>query len=138
MGLARALSTAVVVALCGLGVLLPGAAPAFADAGTPPGIPAGFTVAGQRDVAPGVTQLDLVRAKPPLAVHVAHLAPDAAASLRAVLSNDQVAGQEPIGERTSSMCQRVHCLVAVNGDFAGGDDQPLGGLLSGGELLRTP
>src|SRR5439155_18419684 len=32
----------------------------------------------------------------------------------------------------------VHCLLAVNGDFAGGDDQPLGGLLTGGELLRTP
>jgi hypothetical protein len=36
------------------------------------------------------------------------------------------------------MCQRVHCLLAVNGDFAGGDDEPLGGLLTGGELLRTP
>src|SRR5205807_10553355 len=59
-------------------------------------------------------------------------------SLRAVLSNDEVAGPAPNGERTSSMCARVHCLLAVNGDFAGGDDQPLGGLLTGGELLRTP
>ncbi len=41
-------------------------------------------------------------------------------------------------ERTSSMCQRVHCLLAVNGDFAGGDDEPLGGLLTGGALLRSP
>jgi len=89
-------------------------------------------------VAPGVERLDLVRDKPPLAVHVARIAPDAAVSLRAVLSNDEVAGPDPIVERTSSMCQRVHCLLAVNGDFAGGDDQPLGGLLTGGELLRSP
>jgi hypothetical protein len=71
-------------------------------------------------------------------VHVARIARDAAVSLRAVLSNDQVAGTGPIGERTSSMCRRVQCLLAVNGDFAGGDNQPLGGLLSGGQLLRTP
>src|SRR5437763_3389233 len=146
VGFGRALTTVTVVALAGAGPLLAGAAPALADpspatASGPAaeaGIPAGFRVAGRSEVTAGVDRLDLVREKPPLAVHAARIAPNAPVSLRAVLSNDEVAGQDPIVERTSSMCQRVHCLVAVNGDFAGGDDQPLGGLLSGGELLRSP
>ncbi|HKY78299.1 MAG TPA: phosphodiester glycosidase family protein, partial [Acidimicrobiia bacterium] len=127
MGLARVLMAVMVVGLIG-------ADPAFA--GAP--IPAGFRVVNQMAVAPGVERLTLERDKPPLVVNVARLAPNAAVSLRAVLSNDAVAGLDPIVERTSTMCRRVHCLLAVNGDFAGGDDQPLGGLLSGGELLRTP
>jgi Phosphodiester glycosidase len=144
VGFGRALTTVAVVALAGAGPLLAGAAPALADPSpaTAPaaeaGIPAGFRVAGRSQVTAGVERLDLVRDKPPLAVHVARIAPDAPVSLRAVLSNDEVAGQDPIVERTSSMCQRVHCLVGVNGDFAGGDDEPLGGLLTGGELLRSP
>jgi hypothetical protein len=111
-----------------------GADPAFADSP----VPAGFRVVTRVAVAPGVERLTLERDKPPLVVNVARIAPNAAVSLRAVLSNDAVAGPDPIVERTSSMCQRVHCLLAVNGDFARGDDQPLGGLLTGGELLRTP
>ena len=146
MRLVRALTTLTVAALAGAGPLVGlTARPALADSrpvGEPgsvePGVPLGFRVAGRSQPASGVERLDLVRDKPPLAVHVARIAPDAPVSLRAVLSNDEVAGQDPIVERTSSMCQRVHCLVAVNGDFAGGDDQPLGGLLTGGELLRSP
>ncbi len=127
MGLARVLMAVVVVGLIG-------ADPAFADSP----IPAGFRLADRTVVAPGVERVTLERDEPPLVVNVARIAPDAAVSLRAVLSNDAVAGSDPIVERTSSMCRRVHCLLAVNGDFAGGDDQPLGGLLTGGELLRTP
>ena len=127
MGLARTLMAVMVVGLIG-------ANPAFADSP----VPAGFRVVTRTAVAPGVERLALEREKPPLRVNVARIAPNAAVSLRAVLSNDAVAGSDPIVERTSSMCQRVHCLLAVNGDFAGGDDQPLGGLLTGGELLRTP
>jgi hypothetical protein len=142
VGLARALTTVTVVALTGVGSVLGlGVRPALAEGAPPeaePGIPAGFRVVTRNTVAPGVEQLALVREKPPLRVNVAVLAPDAAVSLRAVLSNDEVAGPDPIVERTSSMCLRVHCLLAVNGDFAGADDEPLGGLLTGGELLRTP
>ena len=37
------------------------------------------------------------------------------------------------------MCARVNCLVALNGDFAAvGSDQPIGGLITDGQLLRTP
>ena len=127
MRLARALVTVMLVVLAG-------STPALADSP----VPAGFRVVTRTPVAPGVERLTLGRDKPPLRVHVARIAPDAAVSLRAVLSNDAVAGPDPSVERTSSMCQRVHCLLAVNGDFAGGDNQPLGGLLTGGELLRTP
>jgi hypothetical protein len=141
VGLARALTTVAVVALTGAGSLLGlGAHPALADAPPEPepGVPAGFRVVTRIAVAPGVERLALERDKPPLRVNVARIAPGAAVSLRAVLSNDTVAGPDPVVERTSSMCRRVHCLLAVNGDFAGGDDEPLGGLLTGGELLRTP
>ena len=140
MGVARALTTVTVVVLTGVAALSVGASPALADTAPPaePGVPAGFRVAGRTPVTAGVERLDLVRDKPPLSVHVARIAPDAPVSLRAVLSNGQVSGPGPNGERTSSLCQRVHCLVAVNGDFAGGDGGPLGGLLTGGELLRSP
>jgi hypothetical protein len=127
VGLARVLMAVMVVGLIG-------ADPAFADSP----IPAGFRVVNRTAVVPGVERFTLARDRPPLVVNVARIAPDAAVSLRAVLSNDAVAGTDPTVERTSSMCRRVHCLLAVNGDFAGGDDQPLGGLLTGGELLRTP
>ncbi|MCA1843799.1 MAG: hypothetical protein LC792_11570, partial [Actinobacteria bacterium] len=134
MGLARALATVTVVVLTGAASVFSLAAPALADSP----VPAGFRVVSRNEVAPGVERLSLEREKPPLRVQVGRIAPDAAVSLRAVLSNDEVAGQDPIVERTSSMCARVHCVLAVNGDFAGGDDEPLGGLLTGGELLRTP
>jgi phosphodiester glycosidase len=142
LGLTRTLMTAMVVALIGAGSLFGlGARPALAEAPfaePEPGVPAGFRVASRVPVAPGVERLTLERDKPPLRVNVARIAPDAPVSLRAVLSNDAVAGPDPIVERTSSACQRTHCLLAVNGDFAGGDDEPLGGLLTGGQLLRTP
>ena len=133
MGLARTLTTVAVVALTGAGSLV-----GFAQAALADDAPPGFRVVARTAVAPGVERLALERDKPPLRVNVARIAPEAAVSLRAVLSNDAVAGPDPIVERTSSMCQRSHCLLAVNGDFAGGDDEPLGGLLTGGELLRTP
>jgi len=142
VGLARTLTTVTVVALTGAGSLLGlGVRPALAEAPPDPpepGVPAGFRVVARTAVAPGVERLALERDKPPLRVNVARIAPDAAVSLRAVISNDEVAGPDPIVERTSSMCQRAHCLLAVNGDFAGSDDEPLGGLVTGGELLRTP
>jgi hypothetical protein len=102
-------------------------------------IPAGFHLEASAVLAPGVEHIRLTRAEPPLVVNVARVAPDAPVTLRAVLSNEQVAGTDPLLERTSSMCARVNCLVALNGDFAAvGSDQPIGGLISGGQLLRTP
>ncbi len=103
------------------------------------GLPAGVHVEATTTLAPGVEHLRLTRAEPPLVVNVARVAADAPVTLRAVLSNELVAGTTPLLERTSSMCARVNCLVAVNGDFAAvGSDQPIGGLITGGQLLRSP
>lgn len=111
------------------------AAPALAETR----LPDDYRLVARSELAPGVEQLRLLRAEPPVVVNVARLAPDAPVSLRAVLSNEQVAGGAPRLERTSSMCARVRCLVALNGDFAAvGSDQPIGGLVTGGQLLRSP
>ncbi len=104
-----------------------------------PGLPPDLKVESRTDLAPGVEHLRLIRAEPPLVVNVARIAADAPVTLRAVLSNEQVAGNDPLLERTSSMCARVNCLVALNGDFAAvGSDQPIGGLITDGQLLRSP
>jgi len=110
------------------------AEPVPAPAGTV--APPGYVVTSQDSPAGGVEHTALLRANPPLTVNVARIQPGAAVSMRAVLSNDQVAGPGPELERTSSMCARVHCVLAINGDF--GTDQPLGGLVTDGQLLRTP
>jgi hypothetical protein len=102
-------------------------------------IPAGYTVTGRDTPADGVEHLVLTRSNPPMLVNVARIAAGAPVSLRAVLSNDTVAGDEPRLETTSSMCARVHCVLGVNADFAGvGDDEPLGAFVTDGALLRTP
>ena len=115
--------------------------PAAAEAGEPLSLPKGFTVVTRTEVGPGVEHYELRREEPPLSVHVARIAPDAPASLRAVLSNEAVAGAEgdPRLERTSTMCARVHCLVGLNADFLNlATQEPLGGLVTGGQLLRSP
>jgi hypothetical protein len=63
---------------------------------------------------------------------------DAGFALRAVLSNDRVAGPEPAQERTSAMCQRVRCIAAVNADFAFPTGQPVGAVAAADQLLRSP
>lgn len=55
-----------------------------------------------------------------------------------MLSNDAVAGPEPRLERTSSMCARIHCVVAVNGDFFADTGQPVGAVVADDRLLRSP
>src|SRR5688572_13783515 len=96
-------------------------------------------MASRRELAPGLEHITLVRRQPPLVVHVARVASGAPLELRAVLSNDAVAGPGPRLERTSAMCQRVGCLVAVNGDFAAmGTEQPIGAMVADGELVRSP
>ncbi|HEV8624310.1 MAG TPA: phosphodiester glycosidase family protein, partial [Acidimicrobiia bacterium] len=102
-------------------------------------IPAGFTVTARDRAAEGVEHLVLTKADPPMLVNVARIAAGAPVSLRAVLSNDTVAGDDPRLETTSRMCARVHCLLGINADFAGvGTDEPLGAFVTDGELLRSP
>jgi len=67
-------------------------------------VPAGYTVTARDTPADGVEHLVLTRANPPMLVNVARITAGAPVSLRAVLSNDTVAGDEPRLETTSSMC----------------------------------
>jgi hypothetical protein len=119
-------------------VVLTLAVPGAAHADDLP-VPGGWTVTGRDAPAPGVEHLVLSRSNPPMVANVARISAGAPVSLRAVLSNDRVAGDAPRLETTSSMCARVHCLLGVNADFAGvGDDEPLGAFVTDGALLRTP
>jgi hypothetical protein len=127
---------AIVAALgaIGLTVAVPGAAQAE---GGP--IPAGYTVTERETPAQGVEHLVLTRTNPPVVAHVARIAAGAPVSLRAVLSNDRVAEEDPRLETTSRMCARVHCVLGINADFAGVEtNEPLGAFVTDGELLRSP
>src|SRR5688572_27317356 len=93
------------------------AAPGAAWADDRP-VPTGCTVTSRATPAEGVEHLVLTRSDPPVVAHVARIAPGAPVSLRAVLSNETVAGTEPNLETTSRMCERVHCLLGINADFA--------------------
>jgi len=128
---------AALAAALGVGALTTGlAAPAWA-ADMP--IPAGFAVTARDWAAGGVEHIVLTKTTPPMVVNVARITAGAPVSLRAVLSNDTVAGDGPRLETTSRMCARVHCLLGINADFAGvGTDQPLGAFVTDGELLRSP
>ncbi len=101
-------------------------------------VPPGYTVTAHDAPADGVEHLTLTRTNPDVVVNVARITAGAPVSLRAVLSNDKVAGDDPRLETTSSMCARVHCVLGVNGDFSGDDNEPLGAFVTDGALLRTP
>ncbi|MBW3614016.1 MAG: phosphodiester glycosidase family protein [Actinobacteria bacterium] len=102
-------------------------------------VPAGYEIVATEQVAPGLTHTTIRRRAPDQVVHVGRVAPGSGLRLRAVLSNDEVSGEAPRLERTSSMCQRVRCLVAVNADFAPvGPNEPVGGMVVDGRVVRTP
>ncbi|HUF32058.1 MAG TPA: phosphodiester glycosidase family protein [Acidimicrobiales bacterium] len=70
-------------------------------------------------------------------VHVARIAPELAGRLRVMTAHDQVAGTQRT-ETTSSMCLRVRCLVAVNGDYTEHDGLgAVGPVVADGEVIRT-
>jgi hypothetical protein len=115
------------------------ASPARADIAPPFKVPPGFRVTASRQIAPGLTHATLTRRSPAAVVNVAARAPDSAARLEVMLSNDAVGGPEPRREAPSSMCARVHCLAAVNADFFGdAESQPVGGVVIADQLLRSP
>ncbi|HEY4411258.1 MAG TPA: phosphodiester glycosidase family protein, partial [Acidimicrobiia bacterium] len=100
-------------------------------------LPAGYSVAARAAVYPGVDYQEIVKPAGPALAHVAHIAPGAAVDVRVVSSHDKIPTRSGDLEMTSSMCRRVGCVVAVNGDFhvLG---QPVGGVISGGRMLRSP
>lgn len=101
-------------------------------------IPPGFTVAERHALDDGLVHYRLERPQPAAVVNVAWRAAGALDELRVVLSNDAIAGFQPQSELTSRMCERLDCLVAINGDFFAGEGQPVGAVLSDGRLMRSP
>jgi hypothetical protein len=98
--------------------------------------PADYRSGASVHLGPGLDHLTLSGRAVPEAVHVARLSKPGSFELRAVPANGAVGRGL---ERTSSICTRVHCTVAVNGDFFGPHNTiPLGGVISAGQLLRSP
>ena len=101
-------------------------------------IPKGYRLVRRHHPGTGVWHLVLQRRSPNEVLNVAVLQRGSPSRLRVVLSNDRVAGPAPRTERTSSMCRRVDCLLAVNGDFFTNAGAPVGGVVDGGQPLRSP
>jgi exopolysaccharide biosynthesis protein len=124
-------------------VLALGAGPAWADAapdGSTPSlrVPPGYRVAVERVLAPGLLRVQLVGRNPAQVVNVAVRAANSPVDLRVVLAR-HVGGAAPQTERTSSMCVRVDCIVAINGDFfVTATGEPIGAVIAGDQMLRSP
>ena len=101
-------------------------------------VPAGYRVVAREALEPGIHHLTLRQDRPAQNVHVARLAPGLGNRLRPVLSSDVLTGPSAGPETTSSMCARVRCVVAVNGDFMGPGGALVGSMVSRGELVATP
>lgn len=102
-------------------------------------IPDGYRTTTEKTIFPGLEHILLTRGDPDQIVNAATITPGAEVALVPVTSNDWIAGPEPRSERTSSMCQRISCLVAVNGDFFDLQQRwSLGGMVANGELKKTP
>lgn len=99
--------------------------------------PAGYSVRARAELAPGVVHSSMVRATPSESVQVAQVAAGSSVQLRVVSARDRIGGKGPRLERTSSMCARVGCIVAINGDFFA-EEMPVGAVMTGGEMLRSP
>jgi hypothetical protein len=101
-------------------------------------VPAGYQVQSSTRLANGVDHEALTLADPAQSVQVARVAPGAGRFV-AVSSHDAVANQDVGGELPSAMCRRVGCYAGVNADFTDAvHRQPIGGVVSGGRLLRSP
>ena len=100
--------------------------------------PTGYRLVSTEALGPGVEHQTLRRDDPPEDVHVARLAPGMAGRLLPVLGREVLSGPSAGRETTSSMCGRVKCVAAVNGDFFDAAGRAVGAMVSAGELLTTP
>jgi len=94
-----------------------------------------YGVVSSRRVSFGVDVVEVRRSSPRLVAHVARVSPGAAARMRSVAATDRVAG---VRERTTSICARTACAVAVNGDYWDAQGRPVGLLVADGELYQSP
>jgi hypothetical protein len=102
-------------------------------------VPNGFQVRSSAAIHEGVEHLTLTAADPAQSVQVARVGPGAPVALKAVSAYDAIPHRTAQHELPSDMCRRVGCIAGINGDFHDPDpDQPRGGVVTGGRLLRSP
>jgi Phosphodiester glycosidase len=107
-----------------------------ATADAAPKLPASFKSAERQTLGTGLEHDTLTGRTPDEVINVARIDRGAPFELHAVPANGGIGRGL---ERTSSICGRVHCVAAVNGDFFGPrGDIPLGAVVSLGQLLRAP
>ena len=100
-------------------------------------VPSGYRVTARHHPGSGVWHLELTR-RGHQVVNVARIERGSTHKLRILLSNGRVSGPAPRTERTSTMCNRVRCLLAVNGSFFTTAGAPVGGLIGDGRPLSSP
>ena len=102
-------------------------------------VPNGYQVNASTALYAGVEHLIITTTDPAESVHVARVAPGAAVAMKAVSAYDAIPHRTAGHELPSDMCRRVACIAGINGDFHQPDsDQPLGGVVAGGRMLRSP
>lgn len=101
--------------------------------------PSGYSISADTEIYTGVAHEVLSADSPNQSVHVARIKPQAPVALRTVSAHDAVSHYGRELELPSDMCRRTACIAAVNADFHDPrNGQPLGGVASGGRLLRSP
>lgn len=134
---ARRTVVAALAAALSFAVLAP-AQQAKAAWGTLPAIN-GYRIANKQVLSSGLIYAQYRSSNPLRVINVAFVKKGGPEHFRTVISNDRVAGPNPRLETVSSMCKRVRCKIAVNGDFfSNTTGQPAGGMSFDGFPLRTP
>jgi hypothetical protein len=99
-------------------------------------VPNGYQVRAHTALHEGVEH---VTPDPAQTVHVAHIDPGAPVAVEVVSAHDGIPHRNSDHELPSDMCRRVSCIAGINGDFHDlSSDQPLGGVISGGRMMRSP
>ncbi len=102
-------------------------------------VPNGYQVRAHTALHDGVEHVTLTLPNPAQTVHVAHIDPGAPVAVEVVSAHDAIPHRNSDHELPSDMCRRVSCIAGINGDFHDlSSDQPLGGVISGGRMLRSP
>jgi phosphodiester glycosidase len=122
-----------------LGALIAAIGPASPAPAASFPVPAGYSITSTHNLSPSLVHVQYKSSNPKRVVNVAFLRKGAPEHFRMVVSNERVAGPNPRTETLSSMCKRVKCKIAVNGDFfSRANGQPAGGIAMEGVPVRTP
>ena len=119
-------------------VLLAAVAIPFPGAGSTTRVPPGFTPLSCSTVAEGVEYMPMRRGSPATNAYVGHIAPNSPVRVQVINSNDRIPHDDESLELPSSQCRRLSCLLGINGDYHDWDNEPLGGVVKQGRLVRTP